>query len=75
MSGKKRVEKKKNMVTFGLKEKRNPVKFAREKEEVEKMITVTQNKEQKLKREAEKIYKLGIYGEGSKRPLKVKMGS
>lgn len=72
------VDKKKCLVFFGVQEKKNPVKFVREKEEkevVKKLISVIQDEEQGLEKEIEEVYRLGKYSEGSKRPLKVKMRS
>ena len=72
------VDKKKCMVIFGLPEKKNPVKFVREREEKEvaqKLIKAIQDEGQELEKEVEEVYRLGKYSEGSKRPLKIKMRS
>ena len=72
------VDKKKCMVIFGLPEKKNPVKFVREREEkevVQKLIKAIQDEGQELEKEVEEVYRLGKYSEGSKRPLKIKMRS
>ena len=65
-------------VIFGLPEKRNPVKFVREREEkevVNRIITMIQDDDQELEKEVEEVYRLGRYSEGSKRPVKIKMRS
>ena len=72
------VDKKKCMVIFGLPEKKNPIKFVREREEkevVQKLIKTIQEEGQELEKEVEEVYRLGKYSEGSKRPLKIKMRS
>ena len=72
------VDKKKCMIVFGLKEKKNPVKFVREKEEkqvAKNLITRIQEEGQELEKEIEEVYRLGKYREGNSRSLKVKMRS
>ena len=66
------------MIVFGLKEKKNPVKFVREKEEkqvAKNLITMIQEEGQELETEIEEVYRLGKYREGNSRLLKVKMRS
>ena len=72
------VDKKKCLVIYGLNEKKNKIRFAREKEEkelVKEIIRVVQDEGQNLEAEIEEIHRIGKYNEGGKRPLKVKMTS
>jgi len=72
------VDKKKCLVIFGLKEKKNPIRFIREKEDKElakKIITAVQDEDQGLEKELEEAYRIGKYNEGGGRPLKIKMRS
>ena len=66
------------MVFYGLQEKKNLVKFEREREErelVKGIIKMVQDEEQGLEGEVEEMHRIGKYSEGGKRPLKVKMRS
>ena len=72
------VDKKKCLVIYGLNEKKNMIRFAREKEEkelVKEIIRVVQDEGQNLEAEIEEIHRIGKYIEGGKRPIKVKMTS
>ncbi len=72
------MDKKKCMIMYGLREKRNPVKTVRERDEremVKRIVSFLQDDEQELEREVEEVYRMGKYKEGEKRPLKVKMRS
>ena len=72
------ADKKKCLIIFGIHEKKNPVKFDREKEEkmiARSVITVVQDQGQELDKEIEEVHRMGKYSEGGKRPLKVKMRS
>ena len=72
------VDKKKCLVIFGLKEKKNLNKYVREREErelVKKIIQTVQESTQELEKDVEETYRIGKYIEGGKRPLKVRMRS
>lgn len=72
------VDKKKCFVVYGLKEKKNPVKFVRDKVEKElakDIIKTIQDDQQGLEQEIEEIYRMGKYSEGCKRPMKIKLRS
>ncbi|MPC95367.1 hypothetical protein E2C01_090574 [Portunus trituberculatus] len=71
------VDKKKSFVVYG-REKKNPNKFTREREEREmaKMVTKrVQDSTQEFDQEVEEMVRLERYNEGGKRPMKVKMRS
>lgn len=72
------VDKKKCMVIFGLNEKKNPNKFAREREEREvakQVIKTVQDSTQNFDQEVEEVIRLGRFQEGRARPLKVRLRS
>ena len=72
------VDKKKCLIIFGLKEKKNLNKYVREREEkelVKNIIQTVQENNQELEKDVEETYRIGRYTEGGKRPLKVKMRS
>ena len=72
------VEKKKCMVIYGLKEKKNDVRTERErelKESVKKVVAKVQDEEQGLEGEIEEVVRLGRYNEEKVRPIKVRMRS
>ena len=72
------VDKRKCLVIFGLREKKIPNKYAREKEERElarQVIQFVQDSAQGLDQEIEEIHRIGKYNEGGTRPLKVRMRS
>ncbi|MPC89083.1 hypothetical protein E2C01_084012 [Portunus trituberculatus] len=72
------VDKKKSFVIYGMREKKNPNKFTREREEREmakNVIKRVQDSTQEFDQEVEQVISLGRYSEGSKRLIKVKMGS
>ena len=72
------VEKKKCMVIFGMKEKRNEVRSERERElreSVRKLVGEVQDEEQNLEEEIEEVVRLGKFREEGVRPIKVRMRS
>ena len=72
------VEKKKCVVVFGLKEKKNPVRHVREKEERElasNIVKLVQTEEKSLEGEIEEVHRVGKYEDGGQRPLKVRFRS
>ncbi|MPC85589.1 hypothetical protein E2C01_080370 [Portunus trituberculatus] len=69
---------KKKASFYGMRERKNPNKFIREREEREMAKTVikrVQDSTQEFDLEVEKVIRLGRYSEGGKRPMKVKMRS
>ncbi|MPC67007.1 hypothetical protein E2C01_061167 [Portunus trituberculatus] len=61
-----------------MKEKKNPNKFTREREERELAKTVikqVQNSTQEFDQEVEEVIRLGRYNEGNRRPMKVRIRS
>ncbi|MPC68202.1 hypothetical protein E2C01_062400 [Portunus trituberculatus] len=72
------VDKRKSFVIFGMKEKKNPNKFTREREKRELAKTIikqVQDSMQELDQEMEEVIRLRRYSEGGRRPMKVKMRS
>ncbi|MPC70408.1 hypothetical protein E2C01_064657 [Portunus trituberculatus] len=72
------VDKKKSFVIFGMKEKKNPNKFTREREERElnkSVIKRVQESTQEFDQEVEEVIRLGRYSEAGMRPMKVRMRS
>ena len=72
------VDKRKCLVIFGLREKKIPNKYVREKEEKElarQVIQFVQDSAQGIDQEIEEIHRIGKYNEGGARPLKVRMRS
>ena len=69
------LDKKKCIVIFGVQEKKIPVKFERERENMEiarNIIKRVQDDKQELEKEIE-VYRMGKYNEGNQRPLQVKL--
>ncbi|MPC74698.1 hypothetical protein E2C01_069072 [Portunus trituberculatus] len=61
-----------------MKEKKNPNKFTREREERELAIIVikrVQDSTQEFDQEVEEVIRMGRYSEGGRRPMKVRMRS
>ena len=72
------VDKKKCVVVFGVIEKRNPVKFVRDREDMEiakGVINKIQDKNQELEKDIEEVFRIGNYVEGRHRPIKIKLKS
>ncbi|MPC77340.1 hypothetical protein E2C01_071792 [Portunus trituberculatus] len=72
------VDKKKSFVIYGMREKKNPNKFTREREEREMakmVIKRVQDSTHEFNQEVNEVVRLGRYTEGGKRPMKVKMRS
>ncbi|MPC78625.1 hypothetical protein E2C01_073117 [Portunus trituberculatus] len=72
------VDKKKSFVIYGMKEKKNPSKFIRERKEKELAKTVikrVQDSTQEFDQKVEEVIRLGRYSKGGRRPMKVKMRS
>ncbi|MPC60009.1 hypothetical protein E2C01_054044 [Portunus trituberculatus] len=72
------VDKKKSFVIYGMREKKNPNRLTREREEREMAKTVikrVQESTQEFDQEVEEVVRLGRYTERGKRPMKVKMRS
>ena len=72
------VDKKKCVVVFGVIEKRNPVKFVRDREDMEiakGVINKIQDENQELEKDIEEVFRIGKYVEGRHRPIKIKLKS
>ena len=72
------VDKKKCVVVFGVIEKRNPVKFVRDREDMEiakGVINKIQDENQELEKDTEEVFRIGKYVEGRHRPIKIKLKS
>lgn len=72
------VEKKRCVVLFGVKEKKNPVRHVREKEEKEvaaKIVEAAQAEDKSMEAEIEEVQRMGKYQEGGQRPLRVRFRS
>ncbi|MPC57720.1 hypothetical protein E2C01_051707 [Portunus trituberculatus] len=72
------VDKKKSFMILGMKEKNHPNKFMREcvvRELARTVIKRVQDSAQELHQEVEEVIRLGIYSEGGRKPMKVRMKS
>ena len=57
-------------------EKRNPVKFVRDREDMEiakGVINKIQDENQELEKDIEEVFRIGKYVEGRHRPIKIKL--
>ena len=70
------VERKKSVIIFGVKEKKNPIRQVREKEQkdlVNEIVAVVGDREEEIGKEIEVVHRIGKYKEGASRPIKVIM--